>query len=152
MFKPSCSYCYVSWTRFLFCSRLSSYLRMPPRDLPGGSIVRSGREVRGAVGTSSALRLHPWTRAESWKARKIFGKSTLSPGDSRDTDCCHVLGPGLCLPRALFNTIQHLQGEGKVSGSDNRTPGTAANPTPQHALQLNQPMPESAAPLFKKQQ
>ncbi|KAK4817536.1 hypothetical protein QYF61_019454 [Mycteria americana] len=90
----------------------------------------------------------------------------------RGTNHCNVLGPGPCLP-SLFNTIRYPQGEEKVSGSDDKTTGTAATPTPVTGTAVtptsttgtaatptpatgtaaepeNQPMPVSAVPVHKK--
>ncbi|KAK4815143.1 hypothetical protein QYF61_017584 [Mycteria americana] len=81
-------------------------------------------------------------------------------GDTQITAMCWGLAHAY---QALFNTIQYPQWEEKVSGSDDKTTGTAATPTPATGTVVtptpatgtaagpgNQPVPVSVAPIHKK--
>ncbi|KAK4821708.1 LOW QUALITY PROTEIN: hypothetical protein QYF61_027780 [Mycteria americana] len=87
------------------------------------------------------------------KLVKYLEKVCCHPGNSRETQITAMCWGLAHAYRALFNTIQYPQGEEKVSGSDNKTAGTAATPTlaaGNVAEPEKQPVLVSVAPIHKK--
>ncbi|KAK4822079.1 hypothetical protein QYF61_009340 [Mycteria americana] len=82
------------------------------------------------VGTSSALELHPEQVQNPEKLVKYLEKVCCYPGNCRERQITTKGWSLVHAYRALFNTIQYPQGEEKVSGSDDKTTGTVATPTP----------------------
>ncbi|KAK4811147.1 hypothetical protein QYF61_019778 [Mycteria americana] len=87
------------------------------------------------------------------KLVEYLGKVCCHPDNSKEiqiTAMCWGLAHAY---QALFNTIQNPQGEKKVSGSGNKTTGTAATPAPvtDNAVEAgNKTVKLSVTPIHKK--
>ncbi|KAK4825785.1 hypothetical protein QYF61_002348 [Mycteria americana] len=87
------------------------------------------------------------------KLVEYLEKVCCHPGNSRETQITATCQGLAHAYQALFNTIQNPQGEEVVSGSDDKTTGTADTPTPvtgTAAEPENQPVLVSVAPIHKK--
>ncbi|GAB0208748.1 microtubule-associated protein RP/EB family member 1-like [Grus japonensis] len=87
------------------------------------------------------------------KLVEYLEKVCCHPGNSRDTQITAMCWGLAHAYRALFNTIQYLQREEKVSGSDDKRTGTVATRTPATgtaAEPKDTPVLVSVAPIQKK--
>ena len=67
MFKPVCSYCYLSLMCSRLCLRLNNYISIVPSNVPQGRVVLSGRE-HGMI----------WAAAQNSGHPQWFGTSPLN--------------------------------------------------------------------------
>lgn len=82
------------------------------------------------TGTSNILEFHPEQVQNPEKLVKYLEEVCCHPGNSREkqiTATCWGLAHAY---QVLFNTIQYLQGDKKVFGSDDKMSGTLATQVP----------------------
>lgn len=116
MLKPTCSYDCASWMCVSLCLRLSSYLRLAPRDLPWGKIEcqRVWKAVDRCIEWWPPLVVWKFTSEQLQKPAKLVEFLELLcclPGSAREAQITAACWNLAHVYQSLFNTIQQRQGE-----------------------------------------